>query len=1080
MDRSRKILRVVTRLRRRRLAAVAASASACVVALAAAAALLGLGLAALWGWWQGAACAGAFAAAAAYLLWRRLGGRLAAQARLSGAMGEAEAREPMLRRRLTSAYYVAAAADGDAGTSPELADAFVSDVERRVPAALSAPLARRYRYGPFALLFAAVAAWLVVAVVAPGFLGGVFTAWAGASPSGRGLIAAVEPGDVRVGVGATITVEAALRRDFAGEGAVVVERGGAVSRTPMRPKGLRKLAATVKAGAEDFRYYVVAGAEESRRFKVTVVPPPAFGELRVAVAPPAYAGLPARALSPGEGDVRVLAGATVRVEVKVEGADAVELEAPERVRVKLKREGGSYMGKFVVGRAGVYRLKATSPWGSATTPPFGVEVKPDDPPEVTVVEPARDLIITDTARSPRLRFLCADDFGLGDVRVVYYNENTGQRLEGAVGTGAGRAELEGDVNLIPPNFDLFPGDVVSYYVEAFDNDVVNGPKAGRSATYRFSFPTAAEMFEQVSEEMAEGLSDLTALREQARRLRKQLNEAASGVEAQMPSRPELRELVAEQERLRRELAEAAESLETLLERAQDSVVSPELAAKIVEANRLLNEVLDEQSKEALRKLSEALREVDPARVRELMEQVKLEQAELERSLERVIDILKEAQREELLRNLAARAEELAERQRDVVERLEAADAARKQLELARDVPALGDDVRESAGAFDEVAPEVAAELRKIAEELSEGPARRAAEETARELARGEVGKAGAEGRVSQEELEELAAALKELSARYREGKRRALLAEMDRAIERVLAASHRTEALAAELGGGDVGPAFAGRQESVAAEVGSISEAAQAAAEKSLLVPTAVSGALADVGEEMAAGARNYELGNLRAAAEANVRALAGLNVIAAALLEARANVAAAASSMGLAEMIEQMKTLAEGQRQVNRQGKSLFSLMPGMSPSELQLALERLAAEQALIRRGLEELARRGRGSRGERAGDLGGLAREMEEVQRELEAGRLDERVIEKQEKLLERMLSSTRALRVQGRSSRRRSEPAKDYVPPTVAPLPGRLTAPRPEAGPASGSPAAGYVPADLRGPLADYYRRLAGGE
>ena len=1078
MDRSRKIVRAVTRLRRRRLAVVVASASACVVALAAAAALLALGLSALWGWWS-AACAGALATAAAYFLWRRLGRRLVAQARLSGAMGEAEAREPTLRRRLAAAYYIAAAADEDRGTSPELAEAFVSDVERRVPAALNAPLARRYRYGPFALLLAALAAWLIVAVVAPGFLGGVFAAWAGASPSGRGLIGAVKPGDVRVGVGATITVEATLGRDFAAEGAVVVEQGGVVSRTPMELKGLRGLAATVKAGAEDFRYYVVAGAEKSRRFKVTVMPPPAFGELRVAVTPPAYAGLPARALPPGEGDVRALAGATVRLEVKVEGAEAVELEAPDQVREELAREGDLYAGKFVVGRAGFYRLKATSPWGSATTPRFGVEVEPDNPPEVTVVEPARDLIISDTARSPRLRFLCADDFGLGDVRVVYYNENTGQRLAGAVGSGAGRAELEGDVDLIPPAFDLFPGDVVSYYVEAFDNDVVNGPKAGRSATYRFRFPTAAEMFEQVSKEMAEGLSDLTALREQARRLREQLKEAGSGAKAQTPSRPELRELAAEQERLRRELTEAAERLEALLERAQDSVISPELAAKIVEANRLLNEVLDEQSKEALRKLSEALREVDPARVRELMEQVKIEQAELERSLERVIDILKEAQREELLRNLAARAEELAERQRDVVGRLEAADAARQQLELARDVPAFGDDVRESADAFDEVAPEIAAELRKIAEEFAEGRARRAAENAARELARGEIGRAGGEGKVSQEELEELAAALRELSTRYREGKRRALLAEMDRAIERVLAASHRTEALAAELGG-DVGPAFAGRQESVAGEVGSISEAARAAAEKSLLVPTAVSEALADVGEEMEAGARNYELGNLRAAAEADVRALAGLNVIAAALLEARGNVAAAASSMGLAEMIEQMKALAEGQRQVNRQGKSLFSLMPGMSPSELQLALERLAAEQALIRRGLEELARRGRGSRGERAGDLGGLAEDMEELERELEAGRLDERIIEKQEKLLERMLSSTRALRVQGRSSRRRSEPAKDYVPPTVAPLPGRLTAPRPEAAPASGPPAEGYVPADLRDALSDYYRRLAGGE
>jgi len=1077
MDKPREIIRAVIRLGRGRLAAAALAGAAGVIAVVAAATLFALGASALWGWWPAAALAAVAAAGALYGFWRLLGRGLAARARLADALVTAESRVPSLRHRLASAYYVAAA-EGDRGTSPELAEAFVGDVERRLPASMKAPLPGRYRLVPLGLLSGAAVAWLVVAFAAPGFLGDRLAALAEAAPAG-GLIAAVSPGDARVGVGATIAVEATLRRDFAGEAAVVVERGGAASEVPMELRGPRELAASVAAGAEDFRYYVVAGGEKSRRYKVEVVPPPSFGGLRVAVTPPAYAGLPARALPPGEGDVRALAGSTVRVEVGVEGAEAVELEAPGGLRATCEPEGDVFAGEFVVAEGGTYRVKAASQWGETFTPRFAVALEPDGPPEVAVVEPARDLVIADTSRSPRLRFTCADDFGLGDVRVVYYNEATGRRLTGEVGSGAGRRELEGDVDLIPPGMDLFPGDVVSYYVEAFDNDDVRGPKAGRSATYRFRFPTAAEMFEQVSEEMTEGVSDLAGLREQTRRLREQLEEAGARGREEAFSRPELRELVAEQERLRRELGEAAEKLDALLERADENVISPELAAKIVEANRLLNEALDEQSKEALRKLSEALREVDPERVRELMEQVKLDQAELERNLERVINILKDAQREELLRNLAACAEELAERQRDVLERLEAADSPRDQRELARDVEAFGADVRESAEAFDEVDAELAAELRKIAEEYAEGQAKRAAERAAQDLAAGEMEEAAAGGAAAEKELEELAAALRELSTRYREGKRRALLADLDRAIERVLGASHRAEAMAAELAGG-AGPAFAERQEGLAAEVGDIGDDARAAAEKSLLVPLALGEALAEIGAELEAGARNVELGNRGAAAEANVRALAGLNVVAAALLEVRSNVAAAGSSVGLAEMIERMKKLAEGQRQVNRQGKSVFSMMPGMSPSELRLALERMAAEQAMLREGLEKLAGEGRGRGAGKAGEFGGLAEEMAELERELGAGRLDERVIEKQEKLLERMLSSTRALRVQGRSSRRRAEPAREYATPTVAPLPGTLTAPRLEAGPASGPPAAGYVPADLRASLAEYYRRLAGGE
>ncbi|UCH77957.1 MAG: hypothetical protein JSU81_09570 [Candidatus Coatesbacteria bacterium] len=1070
----------MARFRRRRLAAAAAAGAAALLAWAAATTLLAFAASAGAGWVAAGAAALVFGTAAAWVLWRLLGRNLLCYASLGEGFREAENRLPPLRRRLASAYYlVASPPPPGRGISPRLTEAFVAGVERRLPDRLRAPLAGRTRYLSAAVLAAAAAAWAIVSLAAPGFLGGRVASLAEATPAPGRLLLSVSPGDTRVGVNRLLEVEATLSRDFAGEVGIVVERGGSPIKEAMEPSEGRRWAAHLPAGADDFTYYVVAGAERSRRFEVVVVPPPTFGVLRVSVTPPAYAGLPSRELPPGEGDLAALAGAAVRLEVDVAGATAVAVEFPGG-KAALKEEGKRYAGAFVVGEPGSYRLRASSPWGEAATPYYRLAVLPDAPPEVTVTEPARDVVIADTARSPRLRFACRDDFGLGDIRVVYYNEVTGQRLVGEVGSGGGRAELEADVDLIPPELELFPGDVIAYYVEAFDRDDVNGPKAGRSATYRFRFPTTAEFFERMSEEMTSGVSDLEGLRTQARRLQERLRQATPPGQSDSASRPELRELVQEQERLRRELLEASERLEEMLACAEDDLFSPELAAKIFEANRLLNEALDEESKEALRKLSEALREVDPERVRELMEQAKLDQAELERNLARVIDILKEAQREELLRNLAAWAEDLAARQREVVAEVDSPEALSRQREVVRDVEALAEAVEEAAAAFEEADAEVAAELRKVAEELAAGEAPRAAERAARALSEADLAAASAAGEVSAEELEATAAALEELARRYREGRRNQLLADLDRTVERVLTASHRTEALVAELAGGEAAGKLAGRHHDLAGEVGRIGEEARAAAEKSLLVSPAFGAALAEIGAELEAGARNYELGQVRAAAESGLRALAGLNVVAAALLEARANVAAAGSSLGLAEMIERMKALAEGQRGVNEQGRSLLSQQPGLAPSPLAQALERLAAEQALIRQGLERLAREGRGRGSETAGNLGGLAEEMEEIERELEAGRLDERLIERQEKLLERMLASTRALRVQGRSSRRRAEPAREYGPPTVAPLPGRLTAPRRAEGPASAPPRPGYVPAELRDPVSEYYRRLAGGE
>jgi len=1080
MDRPRKIIGLARNLARRRFVAVAALIAAWLVGSWALAALLATCLSGWLGWRWAAVPAGAAAVAAAAAWWWWAGRGLAARVALRRALRDAEAHNPALRRRLVAAYDLAALRPAAEGLSPALADAFVADAEGRAALGVSAPTPARERFIPLLVLAGAAGAWSLASLLAPGFLAARWEALGAAPPWERRVIADVKPGDARVGAHRPFTVTAALNAPGTAPPAVVVERGGRATTVPLVASCDGRWAATFNAGPEDFRYHVRAGDERSREFKVGVVPPPAIAGLAVTVTPPAYAGLPPRTLPPGEGDVAALAGSTVAVEATLDGADEGALVFGRRGRVPLRREGGAYAGSFRVGGPDTYRLLATSPWGETAGPLFGVVVEPDGAPEVTVASPARDLILADAAHAPILRFACRDDFGLGAVRVVYYNEVSGERVVGEAGNGAGSRELEGECPLVPPGFETFPGDVIAYYVEALDNDTVNGPKAGRSPTYRFRFPTAVEMFERQNEELGADVASLEEAGARVRAFREQLEKMDVGPR---PDRPALRELATRQEELRRELADAAAKLEAALARADENALSPELAAKMAEVNRLLGDVLDEQQKKTLEKLNQALREADPARVRELMSQIKLDQREMADRLERALELLKTAQREELLRRLAACAEDLADRQREIGDRLEAGATpqgeAPGQRQLAADVKTLGEMARDTSAVFAGVDEKVARELRELAAACDRGKAGRKAEDAAAAMEAGDA-RAAKAAAASEEELRALAAGLREMRDRYGEGQRRALLAELDRLAAAALGASHRAESLAADLAAGEGDAAAAARGRGTAATVSGLAEQANAAAEKSFFVSPALGDGLREVAAVLEAAATDAELGNRRAAAEGASRAMAGLNLAAAALLGARANAAAAGSSSGLAEAIERMKALAEGQRGVNDQGRSLYSIMPGMTPGALAEALERLAAEQALIRQGLQEMA--ARGSRGGPAGgDLGGMTEEMSRLEDEMKAGTLDRRILEKQEKLLERMLTATRSMRVQGRSSRRESTPGGVYAPPAVAPLPARLTAPHAGATPASGPPAAGgYVPADLRDATADYYRRLAGGE
>ena len=92
---------------------------------------------------------------------------------------------------------------------------------------------------------------------------------------------------------------------------------------------------------------------------------------------------------------------------------------------------------------------------------------------------------------------------------------------------------------------------------------------------------------------------------------------------------------------------------------------------------------------------------------------------------------------------------------------------------------------------------------------------------------------------------------------------------------------------------------------------------------------------------------------------------------------------------------------------------------------------MARLAAEQ----RRMEELARQiadeSRGTN-ELLGALDDLAGRMEEIARELDEGRLDEDLVERQERIITRLLDSQRSMRERDFKRERRSAPGGDEAP------------------------------------------------
>src|SRR3989449_2876698 len=129
-------------------------------------------------------------------------------------------------------------------------------------------------------------------------------------------------------------------------------------------------------------------------------------------------------------------------------------------------------------------------------------------------------------------------------------------------------------------------------------------------------------------------------------------------------------------------------------------------------------------------------------------------------------------------------------------------------------------------------------------------------------------------------------------------------------------------------------------------------------------------------------------------------QALDALNATAHALVRTAERVAGAQSGSGFQEAVEQRARMAQQQQGMNGDAQGLLPMM-GMSGDAVMQRLRELANRQRQLAEQLERL------QAGGDAGAAGALAQEARELARQIEAGRLDRRTIERPERLYPKLL-------------------------------------------------------------------------
>ncbi len=425
---------------------------------------------------------------------------------------------------------------------------------------------------------------------------------------------------------------------------------------------------TFKALQQSVKFHLVAGNIKSLEYELLVYPKPTILNFQTELMFPAYIMRKTEILE-NTGDLILPEGTIVKWNFYTKDAETVLMNIDSIVR-KLSNKGGNsfvYSGTFF--KSGHYSIKAINAFvAKPDSLCYSITVIPDANPSISVVK------TQDSTLTTRLYFqgIIKDDYGFSRLMFHY-----------TIVQGGDTTQREVKSENIPINKSLNQqqffysteiskylinsGDEVDYYFEVCDNDGLHGPKCTRSSSFKFKMPTLEEIENQTAVQEQNITKNIEQTIRDAKKLQKQIDELNKKLVDKnifsWQDKKQIQDLLEKQKQIKESLSKILQENEqknTYEEQFKNA--DPTIVEKQQQLNELFNQIMDEDTKKMVEEIKKLLDKVDKNQVNQMLEKMKLSNKDIEKQLDRSLELFKQVEFEKKLSEMIDKLNKLAEKQ----------------------------------------------------------------------------------------------------------------------------------------------------------------------------------------------------------------------------------------------------------------------------------------------------------------------------------------------------------------------------------------------------------------------------------
>ena len=820
----------------------------------------------------------------------------------------------------------------------------------------------------------------------------------------------------------------------------------------------------MKSVRSSFKYFAKADNISSKEFTVKVVDPPIIKTLDETIISPAYSRLPV-VEQKDNGNVTALPGSNVNIKISsTKELKTAKLIFGDSTVVNLKTEENNASGNFRIKKDNSYQIIITDSNENKNISPITYSVKTlqDSYPSITLISPDDNVNLPVDNRINLLSKI-SDDYGFSKMLLNYrLSASRYKEVETdfkSVKTPFNKNSKEEDVSYIwnLSSMQLSENDIVTFYIEVYDNDNINGPKSAKTPTLTVRVPSLNEMLTQADKTQNNAVNDLQETLKQAEDLKQDIQKISQELKQDKKKidwdeKQKIEKTLDQFKKLQEKANEIGKKIDEMKNNLQqNNLLSKETLDKYNELQKLFDNFSNEDMKKAMENMQNLLQSLNRQQIQQAMGNYKFNEEQFRASIERTMNLLKRIQAEQKVNDILNRINELARKQEEINKETGNSstknknELSNKQNEISKDLGEMKKDMNNLSDKMKELKDLPNDQLDSLKQQFDKQNSQQLSKEASEKIQQNQNQLAMQNQQQIMQNMQEMKKGMEQLQQSMAQQNQMQTFLDMMKITNNLISLSKEQEKLKSESEKMDQSSsAFdknSEQQNDIHRNLEKILQQMSQLSQKTFAITPEMGKALGDAGRSMMQSLESMQNRSGRGASTYQGRAMESLNEAASLMKNSMEQMMNSQQGQGgMMSLLQQMGMMAQQQMNLNNLTQMLQQAMQGSMTLQQQAQLQRLAQQQEQIRKSLEQLNEEAKASGQSKslAVNMEKMLEQMQEVVKDMQTQKLNDDVVQEQEHILSRMLDAQKSVNERDYEKQRESFAGKNIISQSPADL------------------------------------------